>query len=150
MPHARIISTGGYQPGEPITNADIERLAGPLPDDIMAGISIQRRFWMIDPETGEHRENNSDMAYKATKEALDNAYHFDFHKFHQDASPATIASFDRIRHFTTEAILPPVVEKLMRRIVVLEKQHAQLVDLLDDLLEMLSEEEAAPAKVARG
>ena len=25
MPHARIISTGGYQPGEPITNADIER-----------------------------------------------------------------------------------------------------------------------------
>jgi 3-oxoacyl-[acyl-carrier-protein] synthase-3 len=72
MPHARIISTGGYQPGEPITNADIERLAGPLPDDIMAGISIQRRFWMIDPETGEHRENNSDMAYKATKEALDN------------------------------------------------------------------------------
>jgi hypothetical protein len=85
-----------------------------------------------------------------TKEALDNAYHFDFHKFHQDASPATIASFDRIRHFTTEAILPPVVEKLMRRIVVLEKQHSQLVDLLDDLLEMLSEDDVSPIKVARG
>ena len=85
-----------------------------------------------------------------TKEALDNAYHFDFHKFHQDASPATVASFDRIRHFTTEAILPPVVEKLMHRIVVLEKQHAQLVNLLDQVLEMLSEDEVAPAKLARG
>jgi len=72
MPHARIVSTGGYQPGEPITNDVIERLAGPLPDDVMQGISIKQRFWMIDPETGEHRENNSDMAYKATKEALDN------------------------------------------------------------------------------
>lgn len=86
-----------------------------------------------------------------TKDVLDNAYHFDFHQFHQDASPATIASFDRIRHFTLEALLPPVVEKLVRRVVVLEKQHSQLVQLLDEILELLSEDEAqTSAKAARG
>jgi 3-oxoacyl-[acyl-carrier-protein] synthase III len=68
-----VISTGGYLPGEPISNAEIERLVGPLTDEVMAGISIQRRFWLIDPETGEHRESNSDMAYKAVKQALDTA-----------------------------------------------------------------------------
>ena len=69
----QIVSTGGYQPGEPITNDVIERLVGPLPDDVMEGISIQQRFWMIDPETGAHRENNSEMAFKAAKQALDSA-----------------------------------------------------------------------------
>jgi hypothetical protein len=38
----------------------------------------------------------------------------------------------------------------MHRIVVLEKQHAQLVQLLDNVLEMISEDEPAPAKLARG
>lgn len=84
------------------------------------------------------------------KEILDNSYHFDFHQFHQDASPATIASFDRIRHFTTEALLPPVVEKLVRRVLVLERQHSQLVSLLDELLEIISEDEKnTPARAAR-
>lgn len=86
-----------------------------------------------------------------TREALANAYHFDFHQFHQDPSPATIASFDRIRHFTLEALLPPVVEKLLRRIMVLEKQQNQLVQFLDEILELLSEDEEVQAKkAARG
>jgi 3-oxoacyl-[acyl-carrier-protein] synthase III len=68
-----IIGTGGYQPGEPITNDVIESLVGPLPDDVMEGISIQRRFWMIDPHTGEHRESNSEMAHKAARRALETA-----------------------------------------------------------------------------
>ncbi|CAN5629182.1 ketoacyl-ACP synthase III [soil metagenome] len=73
MQAVQIIGTGGYQPGEPISNDEIERLVGKLPDDVMEGISIQRRFWMIDPVTGAHRENNSDMAYKAAAAALDSA-----------------------------------------------------------------------------
>lgn len=73
MRRAHITGTGGYQPGEPITNDVIERLAGGLPDDVMEGISIQRRFWMIDPETAEHRENNSDLSLKAAELALESA-----------------------------------------------------------------------------
>ncbi len=73
MRHAHIAGTGGYQPGEPITNDEIERLVGPLPDDVRAGISIVQRFWQIDPETGEHLENNADMSLKAANLALESA-----------------------------------------------------------------------------
>ena len=44
-----------------------------LPPEVAAGIAIEQRFWQIDPETGEHRENNSDMALKAAKLALESA-----------------------------------------------------------------------------
>src|SRR3954468_20061914 len=70
---ARIVGTGGYQPGEPITNDQIEALVGPLPPEVAEGIAIEQRFWQIDPHTGEHRENNSDMALKAANLALESA-----------------------------------------------------------------------------
>ena len=67
----RIVGTGGYQPGEPIPTSTIERLVGPLPDEVREGLSIEQRYWMIDPTSGAHRENNSDMAYKAAVQALE-------------------------------------------------------------------------------
>jgi 3-oxoacyl-[acyl-carrier-protein] synthase III len=73
MTQARIVGTGGYQPGEPISNEVIESLVGELPEDVAERLSIERRFWVIDIETGEHRENNSDMAFKATQTALESA-----------------------------------------------------------------------------
>ncbi|MEO3973660.1 3-oxoacyl-ACP synthase III family protein [Streptomyces sp. CAU 1734] len=73
MTAIHIIGTGGYQPGDPISTDEIARLVGPLPDEVREGLSIERRFWMIDPATGEHRENNSDMAHKAAVRALDSA-----------------------------------------------------------------------------
>jgi 3-oxoacyl-[acyl-carrier-protein] synthase-3 len=57
MNTVRVASTGSYLPGEPITNEDVERLVGPLPEDILEGIQVKRRHWMIDPETGEHLGN---------------------------------------------------------------------------------------------
>lgn len=73
MGRVHIIGTGGYQPGDPIDNDQIERLVGSLSPDVQEGISIQQRYWMIDPETGEHHESNTDMAYKATVRALETA-----------------------------------------------------------------------------
>jgi 3-oxoacyl-[acyl-carrier-protein] synthase III len=66
----RILSTGSYLPGEPITNEDLERLVGPLPEDILEGIQVKQRHWMVDPATGEHLINNSAMAVEATNDAL--------------------------------------------------------------------------------
>lgn len=73
MARARITGVGGYQPGEPIGNDVIEDLAGELPAEILEGLSIRQRFWLIDPYTGEHRESNADMATKAARRALDSA-----------------------------------------------------------------------------
>lgn len=73
MPRATIVATGSYLPGEPITNEQMEALVGPLPPDILAGLQVERRYWMVDPATGEHRVNNSVMSYHATVQALERA-----------------------------------------------------------------------------
>jgi 3-oxoacyl-[acyl-carrier-protein] synthase III len=73
MNNVRIVSTGSYLPGDPLTNEDIERLVGPLPPDVLEGIQVKRRHWMIDPTTGEHHVNNSDMALAAAQAALEQA-----------------------------------------------------------------------------
>ena len=71
--NAHIAGTGGYQPGEPIPTSKIQELVGELVPEVAEGLSIEQRYWQIDIETGEHRENNSDLAYKASVLALESA-----------------------------------------------------------------------------
>jgi 3-oxoacyl-[acyl-carrier-protein] synthase-3 len=73
MARAQIVGTGGYQPGEPIPTSVIQELVGELPPEVAEGLSIERRFWLIDMETGEHRESNIDMSHKAATIALETA-----------------------------------------------------------------------------
>jgi 3-oxoacyl-[acyl-carrier-protein] synthase-3 len=70
---AQIVSTGAFLPGDPIGNDEIERLVGPLPEEVLEGIQVKTRHWMVDVETGEHNVNNSEMASAAAKDALANA-----------------------------------------------------------------------------
>ena len=72
-----------------------------------------------------------------TAQALQNAYHFHLDK---STSPHKVETFQMIKSVVLEALLPPVVEKVMRRITVLEHQNQHLVKLLDELMEVLSEE----------
>jgi 3-oxoacyl-[acyl-carrier-protein] synthase-3 len=67
----KLASTGSYLPGDPIDNEEMERLAGGVPEDVLEGLQVKTRHWCVDPNTGEHLENNSDMAYKAVVEALE-------------------------------------------------------------------------------
>ena len=71
-----------------------------------------------------------------TAQALQNAYHFHFDK---TTSPNRVEMFQMIKSVALETLLPPVVEKIMRRITVLEHQNMHLVKLLDELMEGLSE-----------
>jgi 3-oxoacyl-[acyl-carrier-protein] synthase-3 len=73
MPRAVIRSTGSFLPGDPITNDQLAGLVGALPADILQGIQVERRHWMVDPATGEHLVNNSEMAVAAVRQALDAA-----------------------------------------------------------------------------
>ena len=70
---AEIVGTGSFLPGEPITNARMEELVGPLPADILEGIQVTQRHWMVDLDTGDHLVNNSVMATEAARDALANA-----------------------------------------------------------------------------
>ncbi len=71
-----------------------------------------------------------------TAQVLQNAYHF---QLDQSTSPHRVETFQMIKAVTLETLLPPVVEKLMKRITVLEHQNTHLVKLLDELMEVLSD-----------
>jgi len=79
---------------------------------------------------------------EATQVALQNAYKMHFEK---NANPQQVETFGMVKTFVTEALLPPVIEKVMRRITAVEKQQAQMVSLLTELMEALSEEDSAHA-----
>lgn len=84
----------------------------------------------------EHVADVTREIMQSTEEALHNAYTYQFQK---DPDPQRIETFNMIKNFVLEALMPPVTEKLMRRIVVLERQHAEFVKLVGEILEVISE-----------
>jgi 3-oxoacyl-[acyl-carrier-protein] synthase III len=70
MRSALLLATGAHLPGEPITNEQLERVAGSLPDEVLEGIQVKTRHWVADLHTGEQSETNSQMGAKAAREAL--------------------------------------------------------------------------------
>jgi 3-oxoacyl-[acyl-carrier-protein] synthase-3 len=68
-----ILATGACLPGAPIENQELEKLCGPLPADVLEGLQIKRRHWLVDPATGEHTTSNSKMAEAAARNALGRA-----------------------------------------------------------------------------
>ena len=68
-------------------------------------------------------------------DVLAQKYHYHFHKL-PDANRAEIINM--INNYTREAILPPVVEKMVERHVLLERRVDALQKLLESVLETLS------------
>ncbi|MEV0465571.1 3-oxoacyl-[acyl-carrier-protein] synthase III C-terminal domain-containing protein [Nocardia tengchongensis] len=68
--HVSILSTGSYLPGDPIDNATLERLCGPMPAEVLDNIQVRQRHWIIDPATGRHTTGTSAMATTAARRAL--------------------------------------------------------------------------------
>ncbi len=73
------------------------------------------------------------------EEMLQQKYSYHFHKL-PDANRAEIINM--INNYTREAILPPVVNKLVERQVLIEKRIQALQGLLERTLEVLSEQPA--------
>ncbi|MBL8754139.1 MAG: hypothetical protein JNK15_12635 [Planctomycetes bacterium] len=93
-------------------------------------------FKMTHHGPDQHQEFTREIL-EHTGQALHNAYTFHFDK---DTPPHRVEMFQMIKSVALETLLPPVVEKLMRRITVLEHQQAASIKLLDELMEALSEE----------
>jgi hypothetical protein len=74
-----------------------------------------------------------------TEDVLQQHFTFHFHKL-PDADRAEIINM--ISNYVREAILPPVVEKLVQRTVILEHRMNELERLLEASLEALSQEPA--------
>ena len=72
-----------------------------------------------------------------TEDVIQKNYSYHFHKL-PDANRAEIINM--INNYTREAILPPVVEKLVLRQVKLERRFEALLELTQAVLELLSRE----------
>lgn len=70
---AEIAATGSYLPGPAIDNACIEKLCGPLPDEVLDGLEVRTRHWIVDPLTGRHHDSTTNMALQAATQALGRA-----------------------------------------------------------------------------
>lgn len=88
----------------------------------------------------ENVEATTREILKSTGDALNNAYHYHFHD-DEEPDPTRVETFNMIKNYTLESIMPPVLDKVMRRIMVLEKEHESMVQLIDNLLEALSDDE---------
>ncbi len=87
----------------------------------------------------EHDHDNAGEIAKqcmaVTEEILEEKFEYHFHKL-PDADRAEVVNM--INNYVREAVLPPVVEKLVHRQVVLEKRIDALVHLMETLMESLS------------
>lgn len=93
-----------------------------------------------------HREHDKSSAAEFTKhclhvteDVLQQKYHFHFHKL-PDANRAEIINM--INNYVREAILPPVIEKLVERQLRLEQRLEAMLNLNREILEALSEDRA--------
>jgi len=75
-----------------------------------------------------------------TDDVLKSKYHYHFKQL-PSADRAEVINM--INSYTREAILPPVIEKLVQRQVLLEKRFDALVHLTEQILETLSLEGAS-------
>jgi len=76
------------------------------------------------------------------EDVLQQKYHYHFHKL-PDAGRAEIINM--INNYTREAVLPPVVERLVQRQVRLEKRYDALVGMVEKMLETLSHDPQSSA-----
>jgi len=113
---------------------------------------MQRRFkdllhaYKRDVFRLEHHQKDVDSITQecmhVCEDLLAKKYHYHFHGL-PDADRAEIINM--INNYTREAILPPVVQKLVERQVVLERHVRSLERMLEQTLDMLSEGSPAPA-----
>ena len=78
-----------------------------------------------------------------TEDVLEQKYSYHFHKL-PDADRAEIINM--ISNYTREAILPPIIEAVVRRQVMQDKQIEALVHLVEHLFETLSGETITSAR----
>ncbi len=92
--------------------------------------TYKKEVFRVEHDPDELRTLTRD-ALSFTETALDNAYHYHFHKL-PDATRAEIINM--INNYTLEALLPPIVEKISKRQLVLERKVELLVHLLEEAL----------------
>ncbi|MCH2111671.1 MAG: hypothetical protein MK213_02340 [Planctomycetes bacterium] len=98
--------------------------------------NYRKQVFKVDHDPQELESLTQDSLHISV-DTLDNAYHYHFHKL-PDASRAEIINM--INNYALEALLPPIVEKITKRQLVLERKLELLVGLLEESLNQIGVE----------
>jgi hypothetical protein len=83
----------------------------------------------------EQVKERTKEALRLCREALHQVYHF---HVHNAPDPSRAEVLNLIHDYAVEALLPPVLERIIERELVLEKKHELSMRLLERILETLS------------
>ena len=97
--------------------------------------TFKREVYKVEHDPNELNQLTEE-ALHITEDALDNAYHYHFHKL-PDASRAEVINM--VNNYTLEALLPPIVEKISKRQLLLERKLDLLVHLMEDALDRIGD-----------
>lgn len=88
---------------------------------------------------GEHNnvKELTDECMAITEDVLNQKYHYHFHKL-PDADRAEIINM--INNYVREAILPPVVEKMLQGQLLQERRVDAIEHMMNQILEVLSQD----------
>lgn len=95
----------------------------------------------------EQLKERTKEALKLCREALHQVYHF---HVHNAPDPARAEMLNLIHDYAVEALLPPVIERVIERELMLEKKHDLTVKLLERVLETLTEGAVSADAVVHG
>lgn len=76
-----------------------------------------------------------------SEETLSKDFHYHFHKMPDRERTETL---NMINNYVLEALMPPIIEKIVHRQVVEEKRVDAILHLLENILEVLSMNTGAP------
>lgn len=100
--------------------------------------TFKKEIYKVEHDPNELNQLTQD-ALHITEDALDNAYHYHFHKL-PDASRVEVINM--VNNYVLEALLPPIVEKMSKRHLLLERKLDLLVHLMEDALERIGDDDA--------
>jgi hypothetical protein len=100
--------------------------------------SYRKDVFKVDHDPAELSKLTKESLH-ISEETLDNAYHYHFHKL-PDASRTEIINM--INNYTLEALLPPIIEKMTTRQLILEKKLDLLVSLLENALDKIGTDDS--------
>lgn len=95
----------------------------------------------------EQVKERTKEALRLCREALHQVYHF---HVHNAPDPTRAETLNLIHDYAVEALLPPVLERIIERELVLEKKHELSMRLLERILETLSNGTSDVASLANG
>lgn len=98
----------------------------------------KKECYFLEHRSGVHEQIEHDTQ-KIVKEILAVPHHFEFH---QKPTKEQAETINTIESYVREAVLPPILNRLVERTLVLERRHQAGVRCLERLISLFEESNA--------